>query len=73
MADEGAFEVWMKPLSDGSKAVGRFSRKLGAVPITLPFPHVAVGKTAFLHELRAYNDWAVFKEKSFRVVVLKVK
>jgi hypothetical protein len=73
MADEGAFGVWMKPLSDGSKAVSRFNRKLGAVPITLPFPHIAVGQTAFLHELRAYEDLAVFKEESSRVVALKAK
>ena len=69
----------MKPLSDGSKAVGLFNRELGAMPITLHFCDIAVGETVFLRELWAHKDLAVFKEKyvanvpEHGVVLLKVK
>ena len=38
VSQEGPLEVWMKPLADGSKAIGLFNRGDGPMPVTNLLP-----------------------------------
>jgi len=79
VAQEGPIEVSMKPLADGSKAVGLFNRHWSEIPITASFRDVGVGDTATIRDLWARKDLGVFKESytakvaPHGVVMLKVK
>ena len=59
---EGPLEVWMKPLSDGSKAVGMFNRSVGPLPVTLRFSDVGIMGKASVRDLWARKDLGVFKD-----------
>jgi alpha-galactosidase len=61
VAQEGPLEVWVKPLADGSKAVGLFNRGESAMPVTAYFQDIAVGETAAVRDLWARKDLGVFK------------
>ncbi len=76
---EGPLEIWMKPLGDGSKAVGLFNRDGGGVKITLNFSDIGIRGKAKLRDLWAKKDLGTF-EKEFSaevprhgVVFVKVK
>ena len=56
IAEQGPLEVWMKPLADGSKAVGLFNRGEGANPITVNFKAVGVKTSASVRDLWAAKD-----------------
>jgi len=60
--EEGALEVWTKPLADGSKAVGLFNRSEGSLPISVSFPDIEVGRTAHVRDLWAQKDLGTFNE-----------
>ena len=53
---QGATEIWEKPLSDGSKAVGLFNRGDSASAITLDLKSVGFGDGAKLHDIWAGKD-----------------
>ena len=53
---EGPLEIWMKPLSDGSKAVGMFNRSAGPLPVTLTFTDIGVKGSAAVRDLWARKD-----------------
>ena len=53
---EGPLEVWMKPLADGSKAVGFFNRGEGASPMTLNFEDLGIATSASLRDLWNRHD-----------------
>jgi alpha-galactosidase len=79
VSEEGPLEVWVKPLADGSKAVGLFNRGEGVNPITVNFKDVGVKKTATVRDLWAAKDLGSFKN-SFTanvprhgVVLVKIK
>jgi alpha-galactosidase len=79
VAREGSLEVWMKPLADGSKAVGLFNRQLGTMAVTAYFRDVGVGDSAQVRDLWARKDLGVFHEKytahvpGHGVVLVRVK
>jgi alpha-galactosidase len=56
VAQEGPLEVWVKPLADGSKAVGLFNRGESAMPVTAYFRDIGVGESANVRDLWARKD-----------------
>jgi alpha-galactosidase len=62
VAEEGPLDIWMKPLADGSKAVGLFNRGEDAEPITVYFKDVGVGESAAIRDLWARKDLGTFKD-----------
>jgi alpha-galactosidase len=74
VAQEGPLEVWMKPLADGSKAVGLFNRQYTLppeeepvyadrpVPITVYFRDIGVDETATVRDLWTRRDLGTFKD-----------
>jgi alpha-galactosidase len=79
VAQEGQLEVWVKPLADGSKAVGLFNRGETAMPVTAYFADVGVGDTVSVRDLWKKSDLGVFKSNftaqvpSHGVVMIKVQ
>ncbi len=79
VAQEGPLEVWMKPLADGSKAVGLFNRGHAPGTITVKFSDIGVKSGASVRDLWAHKDLGTFRE-SFSapvgrhgVVLLRIK
>ena len=68
IAQEGPLDVWMKPLADGSKAVGLFNRGEDAAPITVYFKDAGAGQSATLRDLWTRKDLGIFRD-SFTVEV----
>ena len=54
--DEGPLEIWVKPLADGSQAVGLFNRGESALKITLDFKAIGAPASAKLRDLWARKD-----------------
>jgi len=75
----GPLEIWMKPLSDGSKAVGLFNTDWGAMPMTVNFRDIGLGPSAAVRDLWAHKDLGVFQQSftatapKHGVVMIKVK
>lgn len=55
-------EIWMKPLADGSKAVGLFNREEGEMTMTLNFKEIGVTGPARLRDLWAHKDLGTFTD-----------
>ncbi len=78
-AQEGPLEVWVKPLSDGSKAVGLFNRGESLMPVTAHFRDIGVGEAASVRDLWAKRDLGVVRDHftaevpKHGVVLVKVK
>ena len=78
-AQEGPLEVWVKPLSDGSKAVGLFNREESLMPVTAYFRDIGVGEAASVRDLWAKRDLGVVRDHfttqvpKHGVVLVKVK
>jgi alpha-galactosidase len=66
----GPLEIWMKPLSDGSKAVGLFNLDWGSMPMTVALRDIGLGSSAKIRDLWAHKDLGVFNE-SFTATVPK--
>ena len=62
IAEEGPLEVWMKPLADGSKAIGLFNRGDTSLPMRLCFGDAGLPPTVRLRDLWAKKDLGVFEE-----------
>ncbi len=60
---EGPLEVWMKPLADGSTAVGLFNRGRSELAISVMFPAVGAGHSARVRDLWTRKDLGAFAEK----------
>lgn len=58
---EGLLEIWVKPLSDGSKAVGLFNRTESAMTMTLAPSAIGVQATAKLRDLWQHKDLGTIK------------
>jgi alpha-galactosidase len=58
----GPVEVWMKPLADGSKAVGLFNREQGVVPVKVSLKELGLGPSAAARDLWAHKDLGTVKE-----------
>ena len=57
---EGLYEIWVKPLADGSKAAGLFNRAWRAATLTASFHDLKVGDTARVRDLWQRKDLGVF-------------
>jgi len=79
VAQEGQLEVWVKPLADGSKAVGLFNRGESIMPVTAYFRDVGVGEAASVRDLWEKSDLGVYHSSfmaqvpSHGVALIKVK
>jgi alpha-galactosidase len=79
VAEEGPLEVWVKPLSDGSKAVALFNRGYSMMPVRAYFRDIGVGESASVRDLWAKRDLGVVRDHvtatvaKHGVVLLKVK
>jgi alpha-galactosidase len=58
--EEGPLEIWMKPLADGSKAVGLFNREQSIIKITVKFSQIGINGRASVRNLWARKDVGVF-------------
>ena len=67
---EGPLEIWMKPLSDGSQAVGLFNRGESALAMTLNLKVLGAPRTARLRDLLLHKDLGIVKD-SYTVDVAK--
>jgi alpha-galactosidase len=54
--EEGPLEIWMKPLADGSQAVGLFNRSESATKMTLDFKSIGAPSSAKLRDLLDHKD-----------------
>jgi alpha-galactosidase len=79
LKQEGPIEVWMKPLKDGSAAVGLFNRGWGAMSVTVDFRDAGFGNAADVRDLWAKKDLGHLQEKytvtvpQHGAVLIKVK
>jgi alpha-galactosidase len=62
VAQEGPFEVWMRPLADGSKAVGLFNRFHAPAAMTVRFADIGVKGPAAVRDLWAHQDLGTFTD-----------
>jgi alpha-galactosidase len=75
----GPLEIWMKPLTDGSKAVGLFNSDWGSMPMTVNFREIGLGTSVTVRDLWAHKDLGVFHENftasvpKHGVVMIKAK
>jgi alpha-galactosidase len=60
---EGPLEVWVKPLADGTKAVGLFNRGRSELAISVRFETIGAGHSARVRDLWARKDLGTFTEK----------
>jgi alpha-galactosidase len=76
---EGPLEVWMKPLADGSKAVGLFNRGRSLMNMTLRFAEVGFHGRVQVRDLWEHLDRGVFEDNystlvpKHGVVLVKVR
>ncbi|MCU1315062.1 MAG: Alpha-galactosidase [Candidatus Acidoferrum typicum] len=54
--EEGPLEIWVKPLADGSHAVGLFNRSESATKMTLDFKSIGAPAAAKLRDLLDHKD-----------------
>ncbi len=79
VAEEGPLEIWMKPLADGSRAVGMFNRGTWEATMTVRFEQLGIGESASLRDLWAHRDLGEFhssyeaKVPRHGVVLLRVR
>ena len=62
VAQEGPFEVWMKPMADGSKVVGLFNRQRTAEQITANLAQIGIRGEATVRDLWLKKDVGTFKD-----------
>jgi alpha-galactosidase len=58
--EEGPLEIWMKPLADGSKAVGLFNREQSTIKLTVRFSQIGISGRATVRDLWARQDLGEF-------------
>ncbi|MFN7994936.1 MAG: glycoside hydrolase family 27 protein [Bryobacteraceae bacterium] len=63
VSQEGPLEVWMKPLKDGSKAVGLFNRGESPMPVTALFRDLGIVGAAEVRNLWEKRDLGISREK----------
>jgi alpha-galactosidase len=59
--EEGPLEIWMKPLADGSKAVGLFNREQGTLKLTVRFRDIGVADAATVRDVWGSKDLGQFQ------------
>jgi len=79
VAQEGPFEVWMKPMADGSKVVGLFNRQRTAEEISVAAAQIGITAPGTVRDLWLHKDLGSFHEKfsafvpSHGVVLVRIK
>lgn len=79
VAQEGPFEVWMKPMADGSKVVGLFNRQRTPEQMEVDFAQIDVYGDATVRDLWLKKDMGTFQDSfsayvpSHGVVLVKIK
>jgi alpha-galactosidase len=79
IAQEGPFEVWMKPMADGSRVVGLFNRQRSVEQMTVNFSQIGIHGVATVRDLWLKKDLGTFEDKysayvpSHGVVLVKIK
>jgi alpha-galactosidase len=79
IAQEGPFEIWMKPLADGSKAVGLFNRQRNTEQMTVNLTLLGVDGEASVRDLWLKKDLGTVSGKfsayvpSHGVVMVRIK
>jgi alpha-galactosidase len=79
VSEEGPLEVWMKPLADGSKAVGLFNRGESTMTVQVNFSDIGAPATVRVRDLWARKDLGDFhgsfpaEVSSHGVVMVDVK
>ncbi len=68
VVQEGPFEVWMKPMQDGSVVVGLFNRSKEQDRMTAKFSHIGLSGRAAVRDLWLHRDLGTFEE-SYSVYV----
>ncbi|HKS92067.1 MAG TPA: glycoside hydrolase family 27 protein [Tepidiformaceae bacterium] len=58
--EQGPYEVWMKPLADGSKAVGLFNRGEDTETVAVNFGDLGISGSATVRDLWARRDLGSF-------------
>jgi alpha-galactosidase len=59
--EEGPIMVMMKPMADGSKAVGFFNREQGVVNVSVKFSDIGLAETASVRDLWQKKDLGDFR------------
>jgi len=70
MWDEGPLEIWMKPLANGSRAIGLFNRGESSLKITLDFKMIGATGSLKLRDVWEHQDLGQM-EKSYTADVPK--
>ncbi|MGH9433788.1 MAG: glycoside hydrolase family 27 protein [Terriglobia bacterium] len=79
ITQEGPFEVWVKPLADGSKAVGLFNRSEWPMRMRVNFSDIGISGSAAVRDLWAHQDLGTFTGSFFAevpkhgVVLVRIK
>ncbi|MGH9397909.1 MAG: glycoside hydrolase family 27 protein [Terriglobia bacterium] len=60
VAQEGPLEVWVKPLADGSAAVGLFNRSEGPATMKVDFHDIGIQGSATVRDLWQHKDMGTF-------------
>jgi alpha-galactosidase len=60
VSQEGPLQVWVKPLADGSKAVGLFNKGESAMPVSVRFRDIGLSGEVSLRDLWARKDLGNF-------------
>ncbi|MGH9395971.1 MAG: glycoside hydrolase family 27 protein [Terriglobia bacterium] len=61
VSQAGPLEVWMKPLANGTKAVGLFNRGEGPMTVKVNFGEIGIPGAADVRDLWAHKDLGAFK------------
>lgn len=68
LSAEGPVEIWVRPLADGSKAVGIFNRHPGSLLATADLQQLGLGKAPHARDVWAAKDLGKI-EKPYRVQI----
>ncbi len=60
VSEEGPLQVWMKPLADGSKAVGLFNEGESTMPVTIHFKDIGFTGKVSVRDLWERKDLGTF-------------
>lgn len=79
VAQEGPFEVWMKPMADGSKVAGLFNRQRTIESMTVNFSQIGIKREAQVRDLWLKKDLGTYASSfsayvpGHGVVLVKIK
>jgi alpha-galactosidase len=62
VVQEGPFEVWMRPMQDGTIVVGLFNRSKEQDRMTVRFAHIGLSGSAAVRDLWLHKDAGTFSE-----------